>query len=144
MCVSVAAAIDTLSMQAAVAITPPSLLQRWAVLRAQELNQVWRFLTRAAESRSFPSDAPVSHSALWTAVCTLALGQVTVVLVTGVGRRQFVLGVQTVISSLLLLALIGVVLGLPIGDTALFCRHGSAATQSCLEPCHCAIGIESL
>ncbi|KAK9786793.1 hypothetical protein WJX73_010836 [Symbiochloris irregularis] len=138
-----AAALDTLSHQQNI-IPTPSLLQHWTVVRAQELTQVWRFLTRAAGSRSFPSDAPLSHSAVLTAFCALALGQFTVVLVTGIGRRQILLVLQTVIASLLLLALMGVVLGLPIGAAFLIYKASLLLLSLIMDSQWAAAVLEAL
>lgn len=115
MCVWTAAIINTLSEQQG-DVVQPSLLQRWAVVRAQELSQVWHVLARAVELRSLSSDIQLPYSALWTVFCTsiLAVG-----LVTGIGRR----GVQTVVALLLLLALMGVVLGLPLGKNKAALMH---------------------
>lgn len=129
-----AAVLKTFSQQQD-AVVQASFLQRWAVVRVQELDQAWRFLSRAVKHRSFPSDDQLSYSAVWTAFCTLILGQATIVLLTGVGRRHLVLGVQTIVALLLLLALMGVVLGLPVGMSLFtpgkFCTIWSSGALHC-------------
>ena len=103
-------------------------LQRWLLLRLKDLTQAYDFVVEAAETRTIPTGRPLSRSAIWTALASLVLTPTLVVLTTGIGRKRFLQTAETILASILLVALIGIILGLPLGER--FSHLAGAAFQS--------------
>lgn len=78
-----------------------------------------QILKTSVEQRSLPSASDLSPSLLLTSFAALLLPQVLFVLASKKGRKFVFDSLETVIASLLVLILLSIVLGLPIGTLSL-------------------------
>ena len=107
--------------------------------RTADLLTAGRFCKQLlAPGAAAPSEDQLTGSVLLTAASSLILAQAGLILITGVGRKQLLIGAETVLASFLLLCLILLVLSLPLGAPSLHWRVTCAlvlstrATHGCL------------
>ena len=91
-----------------------ALIDRWLA----DLHTASEVFTQCFTSGNLSSTERLSSSVIISAVSAGVLLQVILILVTGVGRKQLLIGAETVIASCLLLCLLLLVLGLPLGELA--------------------------
>ena len=87
----------------------------WADHRLSDLQAGVQYLQHSWFGEQSPDPSSLTPSVLLTSVFSLFTLQALLILITGVGRKQLLQGIETVIASFLLLCLIGLVLGLPVG-----------------------------
>ena len=87
----------------------------WADNRLSDLQTGVQYLQHSWFGEQTPDPSSLTPSVLLTSVFSLFTLQALLILITGVGRKQLLQGIETVIASFLLLCLIGLVLGLPVG-----------------------------
>ena len=87
----------------------------WVQERFAELSTGVQYLTNRAKSVESGADS-VTLSVILTTASTALLLQALVILVTGLGRKQLLQGLETIVASFLLVCLLGLVLGLPVGE----------------------------
>ena len=90
-------------------------LSDWARSRLSDLHTGGQYLINLwSASDSVASDG-LTSSVFVTTVSAAVLLQVLLILISGLGRKQLLQGLETVVASFLLVCLLILVLGLPIG-----------------------------
>ena len=93
-------------------------LPYWVHERLADLSTGVQYLTKQFSPKSVESGADsVTLSVILTTASTALLLQALVILVTGLGRKQLLQGLETIVASFLLVCLLGLVLGLPVGES---------------------------
>ena len=112
-------------------------LSDWARSRLSDLHTGGQYLTNLWSANGRVASDGLTSSVIVTTLSAGLLLQVLLSLITGLGRKQLLQGLETIVASFLLVCLLVLVLGLPVGNN--FKLFGAYQPYPCCQVTDCAL-----
>lgn len=96
--------------------------QQWADERRNDLIDAWQVLQTSYDERRFPTRAEFSLSTVLTSFGAILLANLLVILASRKGRKLVFDTVETILAIVLVILLLSIVLGLPVGAVYLMLK----------------------
>ncbi|BDA45550.1 hypothetical protein COCOBI_07-3370 [Coccomyxa sp. Obi] len=96
--------------------------QQWADERRNDLMDAWQVLQTSYDERRLPSSADLTFSTVLTSIGAVLLANLLVILASRKGRKLVFDTVETILAIVLVILLLSIVLGLPVGAVYLMLK----------------------
>ncbi|CAK0782677.1 hypothetical protein CVIRNUC_005872 [Coccomyxa viridis] len=108
-------------------------LEKWTQTRTQNLQQTWTILSRSYQTRTLPVWDDFTASMLWTSAALILLPNLLVILAKRKSRKLLLDSLESILAVALVIVLLGIVLGLPVGAVYLMAKGAIYFVHSLLK-----------